>query len=99
MIIFIATVKVFPMGVPTYVINPTSLTSDLLSCLKQSRAGPVTLQAFILRFVSIHAFESPLLAARGLPSWSGSEDLLGVGLLSVTLECHFHKQVFGEQNS
>lgn len=53
----------------------------------------------VLRFASIHAFESPLLPARSLPSWSWLEDLLGFGLLSVTLVCHFHKQVFGEQNS
>lgn len=102
MIIFVATVKVFPKEVGstyslTYVISTTS-SADSLSLLEQSTAGPVTLQVFILRFASIHAFESPLPPPRGLPSWSWTEDLLGVGL-SVTLVCHSHKQVFGEQNS
>lgn len=102
-IIFIATVKVFPKEIGsayilTYTISPTS-SAESLSLLEQSAAGPVTLQVFILRFASIHAFESPHSPARGLPSWSWTEDLQGVGLLSVTLVCHFHKQVFGEQNS
>lgn len=103
--IFIVPVKVFPMEVRstyihlTFVINPTSTADFLKPFWNNQQQAQLLCKFFILRRASIHTFESPLLPARGLPSWSWLEDLLGFGLLSVTLVCHFHKQVFGEQNS